>query len=466
MTIPVTIQFGLETRESSQGFSPFWATSHTESEHMKVTKPASGTVDWRPNKGGRWVAKITHNGRRFLEEMVDETGAPLFTTRDQRSAALRCAREMAQTFRDPTLPISPKLVKSITVAEWGNEWTSGRLFQKYGNVSKLKQKKSAADDAGLLKLYVYPRLGDRPVASIEESDIERTFANGWAMFRERWNREPSARTKTQVYQATRRLFDLAIRPGRIRDTNPVHPSLKPSGKSEKLYAFLYPSELLALLACTEVPIERRVYYATATYTGLRKGSLRVPGQEDPRRDEPGLEYFTWDAIDFDNSTILALNTKPGVPLMFAQSDPGLPGINSLMELLRRWREYNGWPSDDKPFVDTLYCRPRMEAQALRDDLRAASIGRNMLHRRSDKMQPMRFHDLRATFVTWALRAGKTSGWIRDRTGHIDDRVMERYIRGARNIHDLKLSPGPFPDISLAIPELADIKVARLPTSRR
>ena len=67
-------------------------------------------------------------------------------------------------------------------------------------------------------------------------------------------------------------------------------------------------------------------------------------------------------------------------------------------------------------------------------------------------------DLRATFVTWARRAGKDSGWIQDRTGHLTDEIMRRYDRGARSLADLQMQP--FPDIADAIPELRNIAILR------
>jgi hypothetical protein len=68
--------------------------------------------------------------------------------------------------------------------------------------------------------------------------------------------------------------------------------------------------------------------------------------------------------------------------------------------------------------------------------------------------PLRFHDLRATFVTWAFRMEKSDSWIEDRTAQITKKIMIRYKRAARSIADLTYEP--FPDISRAIPELAQL----------
>ena len=49
------------------------------------------------------------------------------------------------------------------------------------------------------------------------------------------------------------------------------------------------------------------------------------------------------------------------------------------------------------------------AEAFRSDLELAKIGRAELFERSKTRLPIRIHDLRATFVTLALAAGKSEG---------------------------------------------------------
>ena len=78
-----------------------------------------------------------------------------------------------------------------------------------------------------------------------------------------------------------------------------------------------------------------------------------------------------------------------------------------------------------------------------------------LFERDPDSEPIRFHDLRATFVTWAKRQGRGNGWISDRTGHLTKEMQEHYNRGARLLEDLRYVP--FPDISEAIPELLETR---------
>jgi integrase len=120
-------------------------------------------------------------------------------------------------------------------------------------------------------------------------------------------------------------------------------------------------------------------------------------------------------------------------------------------VLKRWYEHCGRPPADAPLVPDLGCPEDREARALRADLKAAGVTRELLFLRSGAVERLRFHDLRATFVTWARRAGKGHGWIADRTGHLTEEIMRRYDRGARMLADLKYVP--FPDLSDVLPEL-------------
>lgn len=400
---------------------------------------AHGNAEW---KNGCWHARVSlPNGKRKRIRLSAPDGRDLTDCDKDRELAKRLARSTSTQLRSTAIEISNKTKRArTTVEEFGNQWTSGELFKTHGEVRRLKPKSSADDDRLRLQRYLYPYVGDKAVVDVVEEDIERAFAQGFARA-EKENKKPLRQaTKKQAYQATRRLFALSIKPGRLRSDNPVSVDLLPGPDSPKLFSFLYPDELLAVLACEQVPLARRVYYALATYTGLRKSSLGV---------------FVWHSLDFEHLTVTSLVSKTKLPQIFAQQDDQLPGLASLMVVLKRYHEHRGAPASHMPIVtlDDLNCKEDREAAALRTDLKAAGITRTLLFTRSNQVEPLRFHDLRATFVTWAKRASKGDGWISDRTGHMTREIMDRYDRGARMLADLKYVP--FPDISAAIPELSN-----------
>src|SRR5690606_8873528 len=70
----------------------------------------------------------------------------------------------------------------------------------------------------------------------------------------------------------------------------------------------------------------------------------------------------------------------------------------------------------------------------RDHITLAGVTRPELFERSTSRQPIRLHDLRATFVTVSLANGRTDAWVTDRTGHSLGQ-LEKYRRTARHHHE-------------------------------
>ena len=76
------------------------------------------------------------------------------------------------------------------------------------------------------------------------------------------------------------------------------------------------------------------------------------------------------------------------------------------------------------------------AKKFGEHLQAAGVHREALYVRTTTRQPIRVHDLRATFVTVSLANGKTEAWIGDRTGHRSSTMINRYRRAARSLAEL------------------------------
>ena len=81
---------------------------------------------------------------------------------------------------------------------------------------------------------------------------------------------------------------------------------------------------------------------------------------------------------------------------------------------------------------------------------------------SPNLEPLRFHDTRATFEVWARRAGWSQDRIDRRTGHASAEMANRYMRAARTLDELRFEV--FPDLTAALPELALLatSLAKLP----
>jgi integrase len=399
-----------------------------------------GTAEW-VGRGDRgcWVARVSVPGQKSRPRIKLSTpeGRLLDDHEGDRALAVQLAEGVSELVRAEAFQKENERKSArLTVKQFGELWTSGELYDRHGQVRGLKPKKTADDDATRLKAHVYPYIGTRAVADITEQDIERCMAEAARRAEKKLGKPWRQATRFQLYQALRRLFELAVKPGRLRADNPVSRDLRPSKDKPKLYSFLYPTELLALLAAPaeKVPLPRRVHYALAVYTGLRKGSLRS---------------LTWAAVDFKHGTLTVLDTKNGVPQIFELSA-------DVVAVLQAWHELKGQPAKMEPVIRSrdLDCPKDREASTLRDDLKAAGVTREILFSDADNVEPLRFHDMRATFVTWARRQGKGKGWISDRTGHLTEEMMDRYDRGARLLADLRYEP--FPNVSRAIPELSSV----------
>jgi hypothetical protein len=89
----------------------------------------------------------------------------------------------------------------------------------------------------------------------------------------------------------------------------------------------------------------------------------------------------------------------------------------------------------------------------RRHLGAADVKRPELTEKSDVRQPIRAHDLRATFVTVALANGRTEAFIADRTGHRSSAMINRYRRTARTHGEL--GQGTLAPLDVALGLLSD-----------
>ncbi len=383
-------------------------------------KPLSGHVE--PH-GDAWTLRVRIDGKRTrirlgaLSEMSEARA-------EEKGAAWR--ERMAREQRG----MAPKRLAGVTVKEHFESWISGEMFRKYGAVNGLKVKASADQDRTRARKYIYPVIGRKLVVDVTDEDIDKVMA--------RMPPDRRAGTRARLHSLLHRGFDLAIAPVRLRKDNPVTRYHRPAKDPPKLFAYLFPAEVLALLACVAVPLGRRVLYALAVYTGLRKSSLLALKRS---------------AVDLDNRTVLSRVSKTGVAQFFS-IEPGLVWV------LRGWFKVS--PQDDRaaPILTAADLGVREgrheEAEALRADLRAAGITREVLFAKTENVEMLRFHDMRATFVTWAKRAGKSDGYISDRTGHLTPEMLQRYTRAARTLEDLRIEP--FPELTGTIPELVDVLV--------
>jgi integrase len=189
------------------------------------------------------------------------------------------------------------------------------------------------------------------------------------------------------------------------------------------------------MATASTPLVRRLFFGTLAREGMRR--------EEAAR-------LRWRDLDLHRGIIRLDENKTDDPRAWAL-DPG------VARALKAWRTNHCTDASADVHVFQEGGRPLYVdqfARKLRADLRAAGVGRPELFERSAVRQPLRVHDLRATFVTVSLANGKTETWVADRTGHRSSAMINRYRRRRAARTWAELSLGPLTALDEAIPELS------------
>jgi integrase len=316
----------------------------------------------------------------------------------------------------------------LTVREFGEQWTSGKLHQRWPD--HVREKRTAKQDGQRLELYVYTVAENVAVSDFRLDDAESVMA--------RLPRDLAPATRRHVAQLMHRLMAMAVYPARLRRDNPLPKGFMPKVKRTKAFSYIYPDEDRALMGCTSVDLGERIFFGFLSREGLREGEAL---------------QLDWPGLDLIRGTIRLDENKTNDPRAWALGE-------DVAEALRRWWVLCGSPKmgrvfrleDGRPLADSHL------AERLRTGLGRAEVSRTELFEHSKSRQRLRAHDLRATFVTLALAVGRSETWVADRTGHQSSVMINRYRRAARTAAELGL--GWLPPLHTATPELAALSNVR------
>ncbi len=307
---------------------------------------------------------------------------------------------------------------TITLREFGSNWTSNQLAAQYrGRIRAIDHR----ENVRRLEKHVYPitfrgrLVGDIPLSEFDLDAADHVLAQPTLP-------EGSLR---HVAQCLHRILKLAVYPLRLLERSPFPPGWLPPANGVKERGYLYPSEDAALMGAREVPLVWRLLFGFLAREGLR------------REDAATLE---WSNLSLEQGHLVLDQTKNGRGASWAM-DPG------TSEALRRWRKIcppGAWvfPTEALP----RYRRRRSgqpihvnhAAETLRCALKISGIERQKLYQHGNNRLRLRAHDLRATFVTLALAAGRPEDWVMQRTGHSSSTMLSRYRREAATALELDL----------------------------
>ncbi len=349
------------------------------------------------------------------------------------------------------VPTGPAIV---TFEAFALRWVRGELAALYPD--HVERKRSAYTDLCMLRKYVFPVVGARPIADVSIADYERVMRETAERALPKKLKRTSRRA---IAQAMRRVMQLAEYPAKLIERNPIPENAMPKKRQELALNWLYPSEDAQLLGCTTVDLGLRVAIGFGTRAGWRReealgGEVEtVPGaitdHEQALEDVPPL---AWSRLDLAHGIVHMDREKTGNPRP-------VPIDPDIVRALEAWRELTPKPGANHPvFVDMAgrQINPDEAKDLLHQALRKAKVERAELYTKSSKREPLRWHDLRASMVTVALANGRPEEWVRRRTGHKSS-AMERYRRVAATLGEMNV--GDWSPLDLAIPELADTNVS-------
>ena len=369
----------------------------------RTGRPLKPALVWRTDHY-RFRCRVKDGGRPWIELPPGLT-KPAAEKMALKLAAMASTGSLASATKpEPRARTAPE-----TVAQWAERWMVPRAA---------KGMTSVYSDGKRLAKWIYPMLGERPIATVTKNELkdfvtflDRTVIAG----------ELSAKSAMNLWGIVSKMFSDACaskdRTLCVRDDNPADGVRGPDRGPRKVKTFLYPSEIVALLACERVSLSFRRVVALATYLGLRSGELKTLRWEDLDLDRGIIQVHR----GFDRMRKKDKATKGNAARKFTMEPAVLP-------LLRAMKAEGSGEGRVTPMPSQSGL-----STALRDHLRKAGIDRPDVFADDETRKHLTFHDLRASALTWMAARGDDPLKIKARAGHADLQTTEGYVRTAGEV---------------------------------
>ena len=328
--------------------------------------------------------------------------------------------------------------------------TEGETCEKYfrrfvEHRTEIGRVRRARDLQSSWSVWIAPKLGSKPIAGVTRDDVEdvRDALDRAVADRKRSGGKAglSGARARNVWSVLTSMMKEACtskrRELRVREDNPCATVQPPDRTDTRVKTFIYPSEFLTLVACTEVPLDWRELYAVACYLYLRPGELRALLWTDVDF-KAGVVHVT-KAYDEDSKTVKAPKTRNGV------RDVPIPA--TLVPLLKAMHER---AKNDGDAVLPLMAGLNENRRAgwMRQHFTIAKVDRARLTEESATTMQVNFRSWRDTGITWLALSGVDVAKMQRRAGHDAISTTLGYVKMAE---DLSGSIGqPFPPLPSAL----------------
>ncbi len=368
-----------------------------------MSRNAKGTI-WRPAQD-KLFARITAKDAYGKTVRPWIPLDPSMSDDDARAMAVQMTEAAKDRVWEPPKKKLAPLSKLPTCDEY---------FEKLWIPSRMGKVKSVRSDRYRYRLHISPVIGKKRVDEVGADDL-RDLVQKLDDKVEDDSVTFGAKNAINCWAVASKMFsDLAHskkRELRLLKKNPADDVQPPDRPTEVERQWLFPVELQKLLACEEVPVERRLLYAAAVYFCCRPGEVLGLLWRQGVDLQHGMirVYRAWDS----DKQRFNEYTKSGRSRHFAIEPLLRPALKRAAEGSTRELVFE---TLDRPY------------DWLRADLVTAKVDRHALHHQRKGARALRFHDLRATGITYMAMRGDTDNAVRERAGHTDFATTLLYIR--------------------------------------
>jgi integrase len=358
---------------------------------VPLDRPISGHVFRVERKRGPlWYAKYRLPDGRQVQKKL----GPAWTRRG-RPAAGYFTKALAQTWLDSTLAearrgeLAGMVRTGATFADAAAEWLR---YVEHERACKPR----TVEDYSMMVRVLNESFGDRRLEDFTPEGLEQWKGSFAA------KRKLSNRTLQKYLVVLHAVFQRAMKVHRL-PRNPVATVERPRLARRAGIDVFSRDEVMALVDAASDE-QDGILFLTAAFTGLRIGELL------------GLR---WEDVDFDLATVRVRHNWSGGREGTPKNGQGraVPMMSEVAEALPRLRERHRFTTDQElVFCDRLGRHLGYKALSARYKAALATAG----------LRQLRFHDLRHTFGTHAIRAAdprEVMEWM----GHADIQTTQKYL---------------------------------------